>query len=294
MTALPDAVAVLIHDERDAAATYANELIDWLTRNDYRAIAPPADAATLGQLDLAVDEAQLGAAAELAVCFGGDGTVLRAVNLVAPAGVGVLGVNIGSLGYLTEFEPPDAIAAVRDALDGRLAVTERLMVETHVARRVERDDEPRANGPFSGLNEVALEKSDLGHTVRLAVAFDGDAFTTYAADGLIISTPTGSTAYSLSAGGAIVEPAHPSLQLTPVAPHMLFDRSIVLRPQTEVRCTLIGDRPANLVVDGRNMTTLEDGDVATIRTSPTVARLITTGNNSFHSVLKSKLGLRDR
>lgn len=299
MTAPHDAVAVLIHHERDDAAKYANELIVWLTDNGYRAIAPPDDAATLGLPEVAVDESQLGSTARLAVCFGGDGTVLRAVNLVASGGVGVLGINIGSLGYLTEFEPPESIDAVRDALGGRFTETERMMVETYVVRSAPDPNAPSTgaaveNGPWSGLNEVALEKSDLGHTVRLAVAFDGEPFITYAADGLIISTPTGSTAYSLSAGGAIVEPAHPSLQLTPVAPHTLFDRSIMLRPQTEVRCTLIGDRRANLVVDGRNVTTLDDGDVAITRTSPVVARLITTNASSFHSVLKTKLGLRDR
>lgn len=294
---------MLVHHERDDAAKHANELIAWLGDNGFEAIATAQDAKTLGRPELSVDESQLGATSRLAVCFGGDGTVLRAVNLVAPAGVGVLGINIGSLGYLTEFEPPDSIAAVAGALSGDLTPVERMMVETQVARHAERDvssgdstsnDARSDDGPFSGLNEVALEKSDLGHTVRLAVAFDGEPFTTYAADGLIISTPTGSTAYSLSAGGAIVEPAHPSLQLTPVAPHMLFDRSIMLRPETEVRCTLIGDRPANLVVDGRSVTTLDDGDVASIRRSPVVARLITTPKNSFHGVLKKKLGLRDR
>ena len=99
----------------------------------------------------------------------------------------------------------------------------------------------------------------MGHTVRLAVYLDGDFFTTYAADGLIVATPTGSTAYSFSARGPIVAPEHRALLLTPVAPHMLFDRSMVLEPETQVRIEVAGPRPATLSVDGRNLGMLDDG-----------------------------------
>jgi NAD+ kinase len=156
----------------------------------------------------------------------------------------------------------------------------------------------RANGEvegsWPGLNEAVLEKKAQGHTVRMEVHLDGVTFATYAADGMIVSTPTGSTAYSLSARGAIVDPTHRALQLTPVAPHMMFDRSLLLRPDTLVRIKLVGAREANLSVDGRSVCTLDEGDVMVVEEGNTPALLVTSGTRRFHEVLKHKFGLKDR
>ena len=168
----------------------------------------------------------------------------------------MLGVNVGDLGYLTEFEADEAKGAIEAALNGALPVEERLMVQSRIERADGQND-----GTWTGLNEAVLEKKSQGHTVRLEVTIDGSAFATYAGDGLIVSTPTGSTAYNLSARGSIVAPTHWSLQLTPVAPHMLFDRSLVLRPDTEIRIAVLGEREANLSVDGRSVAVLGNGDV---------------------------------
>ena len=215
--------------------------------------------------------------------------MLRTFERVARQSIPVLGVNVGDLGYLTEFEADEAKGAIEAALNGALPVEERLMVQ----RRIERAD-GQTDGTWTGLNEAVLEKKSQGHTVRLEVTIDGSAFATYAGDGLIVSTPTGSTAYNLSARGSIVAPTHWSLQLTPVAPHMLFDRSLVLRPDTEIRIAVVGAREANLAVDGRSVAVLGDGDVLSATRSDVIARLVTSGPGGFHQVLKQKFGLKDR
>jgi len=208
---------------------------------------------------------------------------------VASFDVPVLGINVGHLGYLTEFEADEAQNAIDLALAGHLRIEERLMVQG----RVERSD-GSTDGAWIGLNEAVLEKKAQGHTVRLEVMIDGSPFATYAGDGLIVSTPTGSTAYNLSARGSIVAPTHSSLQLTPVAPHMLFDRSLVLRPDTEIRISVVGQREANLSIDGRSVAALADGDVMIATRADTIARLVTSGSGSFQQVLKQKFGLKDR
>ena len=155
-----------------------------------------------------------------------------------------------------------------------------------------------AGGEHSGryvvLNEAVVEKTESGHTIRLAVCINDQFFTTYATDGLIVATPTGSTAYSLSARGPIVSPRHRALLLTPVAPHMLFDRTLVLDELESISLEVIDGRGASLSLDGRNMGRLANGESITCRAGPHNARLVTFGKRDFHQILKTKFGLADR
>lgn len=283
-------VLIVAHTERAEAVDAAMRLVGWLEAVGHSVEVGADEAAAIGRDDLEADGpgyAHPEAAPDLAVSLGGDGTMLRSFDLVAAAGVPVLGVNVGHLGYLTEFEPARVTEVVSAALAGELDVSQRMMVSATVRRAYDVNT-------WTGLNEVVLEKRDPGHTVRLEVLLDGDQFATYAADGLIVSTPTGSTAYSLSAGGAVVAPTHSSLQLTPVAPHMLFDRSLVLPPDTEISIRVRSERPALAAVDGRSAALLQTGDELVVTRAPYEARFVTAGGDSFHRVLKHKFGLKDR
>lgn len=151
-----------------------------------------------------------------------------------------------------------------------------------------------ATETYVGLNEAALEKTAPGHTIRSAVAIDGRPFLTYVADGLIVATPTGSTAYNLSARGPIVSPRLKALVVTPISPHMLFDRSLVLEPEERVCIELIDGRKAALVVDGSSVGAVTAGDTVQIGASPVPARVVSFGRHDFHSVLRAKFGLTDR
>lgn len=283
-------VALLVHHERPEAADVAKALYERLVEGGHVVRLPPDDARVVGVPGLAVAEAALAdGGLDLAVAIGGDGTILRTVSLVAPAGVPVLGVNVGQLGYLTEVEPPDAVAALEKVLAGDYGVEERMLVNI----RVEAGGR-LAGVPADALNEAVLEKTPMGHTVRLAVHLDGEFFTTYAADGLIVATPTGSTAYSFSARGPILDPELQALVLTPVSPHMLFDRSMVIAPHVEVRLEVLGHRPATLSIDGRNIGQLHEGDALVCTASPMAGRLVTFAPRDFHRILKTKFGLADR
>jgi len=144
------------------------------------------------------------------------------------------------------------------------------------------------------LNEVVVERTAASQTVRLGVSLDGDFFTSYAADGMVVATPTGSTAYAFSARGPIVDALHRSIQVTPVSPHMLFDRTLVLNPSSEVCLEVLGERSATGTVDGRVLGDLEPGDRVVCTAADRVAQLVTFGKRDFEQLLKTKFGLEDR
>jgi NAD+ kinase len=276
----------VLHSEREQATAITLDLATWLIERGHDVRLPEADAERLGLGDHAVAEARFADGLDVAVSLGGDGTMLRTVELVAHAGVPVIGVNVGQLGYLTEVDPDHARMALKRFLSGAYEIEERMLISVRVGGA-----EPTEH---IALNEAVIEKTPSGHTVRLAVSVDGEFFTTYAADGLIVATPTGSTAYSFSARGPIVAPMHRCLVLTPVSPHMLFDRTLVLDPHSTLHLEVVGHRPATVSADGRNLGTLRPGDALTCTASPRTARLVTFGEHDFLAILKTKFGLSDR
>ena len=147
---------------------------------------------------------------------------------------------------------------------------------------------------FESFRVSVVERSAPGHSVRLDVSIDGAPFTSYVTDGLIVATPTGSTAYAFSVRGPIVAPRHRAILLTPVSPHMLFDRSLVLEPDTEVRLHVEGARPAQVAVDGRGIVVATEGDTVVCTAARASARLVIFGRRDFHRVLRAKFGLADR
>ena len=273
------------HHERPEASRYAVDAIRWLTDAGH-------EVRTLADEDTelrawAVEPKAMADGMDLAVSVGGDGTMLRTVDLVCAAGVPVLGVNVGHLGYLTSVEPEGLVDALERFLAGSYEIEERMTLTVAVQRGGETSTQ-------TALNEAVVEKTVSGHTVRLGVGINGEPFTTYAADGVIVSTPTGSTAYNLSARGPIVSPRHRALLVTPVSPHMLFDRTLVLDPSETVELEVIDGRRAALVLDGRDGGALAAGDSIRCSVGPVDARLVSFGRRDFHRILKAKFGLSDR
>lgn len=277
-------ILVAVHQHREEAAVLAADAVDWLRSCGHDVELPSADAAMVGRAAFGRDDVAA-QGYDLALSIGGDGTMLRTVELVSADDVPVLGVNVGQLGYLVEVEPDGLRSAVTRFLDGEHHIEPRMRLE------VRRE---RVDGSVSALNEMVLEKTPSGHTVRLAVSVDGAYFMTFIADGLIVATATGSTAYALSARAPIVAPTHRLMVLTPVAPHMLFDRSLVFEPASQLRLEVCSWRPAELFVDGRSEAMLEEGDAVLVSASPHPARLVTFERRNFLGILKSKFGLNDR
>jgi NAD+ kinase len=268
---------------RPEAIEVAEVTAVWLIAEGHRAVVlapagdrpPPLEGALVATLDLAVS-------------LGGDGTMLRTVDLVAACGVPVLGVNLGHLGFLTEVDAGDLHAALKRFLAGDYRLDERMMLAVEVIP---------AAGPrqvTTALNDAVLQRLTSGHTVRLAVAVNGEPFLSYAADSMIVATATGSTAYNLSARGPIASPRARVMLLTPVAAHMLFDRPLLLAPDEMISLEVIGDPQAELVVDGQSRGLLGCGDIIRCRAGDYDARLVTFGLRDFHHILKQKFGLADR
>ena len=284
---------MVAHHERTEAAALAQMAIAWLNERGHHAWLTPADAVALDLTALQADDPPQ--SADLLLSLGGDGTMLRAVQLLAGSPIPIIGVNVGLLGYLAEIEPPHLITALERFFAGPAAelgdwqIDRRMMVDV-VLTRVGGGEAER----WCALNEGVLEKQEAGHTVRLAVSIDGAAFTSYAADGLIVATPTGSTAYSLSARGPVVSPRHRALLLTPVSPHMLFDRTLVLDPEELIVVEVLGHRSVALSIDGQRAAGLTEGDTVAFAASSTTAEFVRFGRRRFHQILKTKFGLSDR
>lgn len=278
-------LGVVIHKHRPEVLELAKTALHWC--GDQVAVAmPSADADLVGRPDLAVLEDEFGPGLDACLSLGGDGTMLRATSLVASHKVPILGVNAGQLGYLTEFDPSHMEEALDQWLADELVIDRRMMLDVWT------DD-----GAFfvgRALNEAVIDRSESGRAVELSVSIGGRPFVTYLADGLIIATPTGSTAYSLSAGGPIVEPDFKTLLLTPVAAHTVFNRPMVLAPNTEVKLTVEGHRGAVVSLDGRPGLDLEPGQSVLCRASAVEGCFLVSGKRDFHVVLKEKFGLSGR
>jgi NAD+ kinase len=244
-------VGFVVHAGRPAAVEAADELRAALTARGVRA----------------VDVDEVATDVDLVVAVGGDGTFLRAAYVAARVGSPVLGVKVGRLGFLTEVEPPSAVALVLEALDGRAPVEERLAVVAEAA-------DGASFPPQWAMNEIIVEKRARHRLIRLKVAVDGEYVTTFSADGVIVATPTGSTAYSFSARGPIVSPDVACLVVTPIAEHMVFDRSFVLGAARVVTLEVVGDEPGLVSADGRETQEIPVGTEVRIRASERPARLV--------------------
>lgn len=222
---------------------------------------------------------------DLVVSVGGDGTFLRAAYAASGAGCPVLGVKEGRLGFLTEAEPQEAMPLIRNVLGATARIEERLALTVEPVNGA-------AFAPQWGLNEVMIEKNARHRLIRLAVEVDGVYVTTFSADGVIVATPTGSTAYSFSARGPIVNPDVECLILTPIAAHMVFDRSFVLSSGSAVQLEVIGEESGILSADGRQSIELPVGSRVRIRASARPARLVRRADApGFLSLVREKFGL---
>ncbi len=281
-------VGLVPHRERPLALELARRSTAWLVERGAE-VRVPADLAAAAGLDAyAADPEGFADGLDLAVSLGGDGTMLYAVQLVYPSPAPLLGVNVGMLGYLSELEPEQFEAWLPKLLAGDFEVSERMMLAVDVTSSAGK------GGTWYALNEAVVEKLRSGHLVYLDVSINGTAFTSYAADGLIVATPTGSTAYSFSAGGPIVSPDLRCIMLTPISPHMLFDRSLVLAEHEELVFDVSKGRNVALTIDGRELGELCSGDRIRCRVAPEPLRLVSVRPRDFHQILKTKFSLPDR
>lgn len=250
-------------------------------------LADVATAESAGiNIETCLDAVALATQVDLVLVFGGDGTMLRVARQVAGSTTPILGVNIGRLGFLTAVPARALARALRQIWAGEFYLESRALIEAST----------RINGKTIrqvALNDIVVSRGVVSRLIQLDVDVDGEPLTGYRGDGLIVSSPTGSTAYSLAAGGALVSPTADVFALTPVCPHTLSNRSLILPLTSIIRIRAVSPKPSTILsADGDVIAELSDGDVVTIRRSRRAVRLVQLANSSFFEALRQKLNWR--
>jgi NAD+ kinase len=272
----PRHIAVVYHPHIPDAETIARALADFIRA---RSGATP----DIQQQETFVQRSN-GAAYDLVIALGGDGTMLRMAHACTGESIPVLGVNLGHLGFLAELGREDWQPGLERVLAGQYWVELRMMLH------VEQERGGKVIGSWMVLNECAVTRGGTMRIIQLEAEIDGQPLTTYAADGLIAATPTGSTAYALAAGGPILPPELRNILLVPVAPHLSVDRAVVLPEGAEVRITIHADSPVILSCDGRSPEEVRDGDCVRARAAEESARFARVqGQGYFYRNITSRL-----
>jgi NAD+ kinase len=241
-----------------------------------------------GVVGASASKAELPGQVDLLIVLGGDGTLLSMARAVGDLGVPLLGVNLGGLGFLTTTTLEEMFPALEAYLGGRMEIEERMLLAARVIRNGQTLCE------YAALNDVVITKSAMSRIIDLSVSVEGRYATAYRADGLIISTPTGSTAYSLSAGGPILFPTMDAVVLTPICSHTLTNRPIVVPGTDRIEVTLLADQEVMATMDGQVGVGLRESDTVEIRKAASRIRLVRFPQKDFFSVLRTKLKWGER
>jgi len=277
-------VGLIVNYEKDKARETSCRIIDWLNSKKLKVCIEGNKGKEIGKEELNCPTEKFLKKVDLIISLGGDGTLLRAARLAATEDIPVFGVNLGGLGFLTQIGIDDLEKSLEKLYQGRYFLDERMMLSCTVKRR------EKEIKKFTALNDVVIGKGAFARIICLATYVNNDYVITYSADGLVVSTSTGSTAYSLSAGGPIVNPNINSIILTPICPHTLSARPIIIGENDQVKITLESSEEKVMVtIDGQEGFVLKPKDEVIIKKSDHIARLIAFKEKSFYAILREKL-----
>lgn len=277
-------VGIIANIAKEKSPGYTASLREWLLGRGLEVYLEEGIAALIGGLP-GVERKQLWSLADLIVVFGGDGTILRTARLVGERDVPIVGINLGAFGYLTEVDLSEMYEAMEAILAGDFQVEKRMML----AVKISGGEETFRDGKV--LNDVVINRGNLSRIIEFETTVDGRYLATFKADGLIIATPTGSTAYSLAAGGPIVFPELYSIIINPICPHTLTNRPLILPDSAEIEVTLrTKEEGATVTLDGQVSLPVKSGDSVTIRKSQYVTTLVSSPHRSYFEILRTKLG----
>jgi len=282
-------VGLIAKPDAPAAPRVILQVLEWLGAHGLTAVLEKQTAGLVPSASVqAASKDELPGLVDLLVVLGGDGTLLSMARAIGDLGVPILGVNLGGLGFLTATTLDEMLPALEAVLAGRMATEERMLLAARLVRG------GQTTGEYSALNDVVITKSAMSRIVDLAVSVGGRHAISYRADGLIISTPTGSTAYNLSTGGPILFPTMDAVVLTPIAPHTLSNRPIVIPGAERIEVTLLDDQDVMLTMDGQVGVPLRARDTVEVQQAATRIRLLRFPNKDFFSVLRTKLKWGER
>ncbi|HTS20022.1 MAG TPA: NAD(+)/NADH kinase [Verrucomicrobiae bacterium] len=280
----PRTVGIVVHSGKPDARRRLSELLEVLRNHEVTVLLEREAAVLAREPKLARSLRDIGRVASMVIVLGGDGTILRVARELEGPATPILGVNLGNLGFLTSIHGNRLRGPVREILHGQYEVSPRHTLQTTLVRKGKRRVTHRA------LNDVVVSRGALSRIVRLRIFVDSELLTEYVCDGMIFATATGSTAYSLSAGGPILVPTSRALIITPICPHALSNRSVVAGENSVIRCQ-VADAAAELLltVDGQVQLRMEVGDEVEVRRSPRTVQLVTPRKHSYFEVLREKL-----
>jgi NAD+ kinase len=277
-------IGIISRPRRSNLSEVVPPLLSWLEARGIHVVYDQETASSLAEPSEGRSREQVAAASDLLLVLGGDGTLLAAARVAAPRGIPILPINMGSLGFLTSFMLEELYPALEDILAGRLTISERVMLHAELQRGGKILDKQTV------LNEVVINKGALARMIELELSIDQDFVCRYRADGLIVASPTGSTAYSLSAGGPIVHPSVESFIITPICPHTLSDRPVVVGDTSIIEVKLsAGTESVFLTLDGQKGIPLQATDRVRISRAQQLLKLIQTPNKSYFQILRNKL-----
>lgn len=277
-------VGIIINLRKDRGGKILGLLIEWFKKREIEAIMPQLSGKESGLSKLRCPGSDFVRKVDMVVTLGGDGTLLGAARQVADVGVPILGVNMGHLGFLTDLEIPDLFPCLERLFQGDYEVEERMMLTIEVRRA------GSCIASFYALNDAAITKGPLSRIIRLETYVGDEYIATYRADGIIVASPTGSTAYSLSAGGPLVDPHLKVMIITPICPHTLYARPLVLADHQVVRIILKSEQPeVMLTIDGQIGYPLQKKDQIVVRKADVCAKLVKVRKRTFFEVLRLKL-----
>jgi len=267
------------------ALKLAGDLSKWLSKRGIKVFVSRDCAGKFLDKKLVVENEELLSNADILIALGGDGTLLSAARLVSSSGIPILGINLGGLGFLAEVNSSRIYEVLEQVLDNKFSIENRMLISGYVLRK-----EEGKVSPFSALNDAVITTEAIARVLKLETSIDGQYVTTYIADGLIISTPTGSTAYSLSAGGPIVHPALKAIIITPICPHTLTNRPIIVSEKSVISIEpIFKTNKIALTIDGQIKFNLLHSDKLVIKKAPYTLKLISLPKNDFFTTLRKKL-----
>jgi NAD+ kinase len=276
------AVGLVLHPRRDSGDA-VSAILGWAARREIQVLGVEAEIGRLDCTAVAVPAADLGARSDLLVSLGGDGTMLRAMRLADRQRANVLGVNLGKLGFLAEVDVPDLPDALSAIDDKKFVIEQRLAVDAVIGDTV-----------ATAFNDVAVVRFPGQPTAHVEVRAAGHPFVSYAADAVVVATPTGSTAYSFSAGGPIVSPEVEALLVTPAAPHSAYNRGLVVSVHDSLELELLAASGRLAIeVDGEIAGNVGPGDVIRLQARPGAAHVVRLGRGTFYERARRKLRLSD-
>jgi len=280
-------VGIIAKTDKPQAIAVSKELIPWLKGRGIEPVIDEGLGALLG-ISGCCPKNQIASKSDMLLVLGGDGTLLAAAGLVGATGIPILGVNLGSLGFLTEITIDELYPAMERVLKGEYESEVRVMLSVRVIRGKEEI------AKYTVLNDVFVSRGSTARIVDLETKINGDYVTTYKADGLIVSTPTGSTAYSLSAGGPIIYPSLHAFTLTPICPHTLTQRPVIVSDDSVITISILSKEDILITHDGIAGPALHYGDIVEVKKADAVIHLIKSPYRNYYEVLRTKLKWGER